>query len=559
LEPATVPTTKAEIDLPSFSEHYVTRILDTLAKRGDDPVLWWRESPISGTALRTSVCTAAEAMRDLGVGAGTTLAILTQGNSPATLTARYAAHLLGASVVHIRGANPGTIGPDLPVETQVRMLRETAVSVLVFDAECAQRAAALRDVLSGALQLGGFDTAVPGAVALDEPCDGAGAVIAPVRPERINVTYTSGSTGRPKGVCQRFDAWNSTVLWAASTIPDGAAIRFLAVSPLSHSVGLVVDIMLAAGGTIVLHDMFDAGAVLDTIERYRITGSMIGVPQLYALLDHPGLPRTDLSSLHQLLYVGCPASPGRLEQALPYFGAAMMQNYGTTEAGRITVLSPADHHRPELLSTVGRPSPDVAIRICDPETGRELGTDEIGEVCVRSTNVMSGYVDDPGLTAHVLRDGWLHTGDLGRLDAEGYLRLSGRLGDVIKAGDVKVYPADVEKVLAEHPDVLDACVYAHKDADRLERVHAAVVLRPDVPVRFAALREHVTAAMTPRHAPVRFVRWDQLPIGRSGKVDRQRVQRRGEYVTTEDEAAVVLATASTSANAIERVSTRHGQ
>jgi fatty-acyl-CoA synthase/8-demethylnovobiocic acid synthase len=505
------------------------------------------------------VCTAAEAMRDLGVGAGTTLAILTQGNSPATLTARYAAHLLGASVVHIRGANPGTSGPDLPVETQVRMLRETAASVLVFDAACAQRASDLRDVLPSTLKLGSFGATVSGAVALDEPRGGSAAEIEPVRPEQINVTYTSGSTGRPKGVCQRFEAWNSTVLWAASTVPDGAALTFLAVSPLSHSVGLVVDIMLAAGGTIVLHDAFDAGTVLDAIQRYRITGSMIGVPQLYLLLDHPDLPRTDLSSLQQLLYVGCPASPGRLEQALPYFGAALMQNYGTTEAGRLTVLSPADHHRPQLLSTVGRPSPDVAIRICDPETGGEVAVGEIGEVRVRSTNMMSGYVDDPELTARVLCDGWLRTGDLGRLDAQGYLRLSGRLGDVIKAGDVKVYPADVEQVLAEHPDVLDACVYGHKDTDRLERVHAAVVLRPDAAVNFTTLREHVAAAMTPRHSPVRFVRWDQLPIGQSGKLDRQWIQQRGAHLTTEDEAAMVLATASTSANAIERVSTRHGQ
>ncbi|WP_222598544.1 class I adenylate-forming enzyme family protein [Lentzea tibetensis] len=532
-----MPRTDAEFDLPSISEHYVTRILDTLAERGDDPVLWWEDAPVSGTTFGNSVRAATAALRELGVGTGSTVAILTRNNSPSTLTARYAAHLLGASVVHIRGANPGTSGPDLSIETQVRMLGETKASVLVFDSERAQRAKALSDLMPGGLKLGCFGAPVPGAAALDGPV--AETDIAPQKPERANVTYTSGSTGRPKGVCLRFDAWNSTVLWGASAVPDGAAIKFLAVSPLSHSVGLVVDIMIAAGGTVLLHDGFEAGAALRAIERFRVTGTMIGVPQLYALLDHPDLKTTDVSSLYQLLYVGCPASPARLEQALPVFGAALTQNYGTTEAGRITLLSPADHQRPELLSTVGRPSPDVALKICDPETGREVGEGEIGEVCVRSTNMMSGYVDDPELTARVLRDGWLHTGDFGRLDGEGYLRLFGRIGDIIKAGDTKVYPADVEKVLTGHPDVVDACVYAQKDADELEHVHAAVVLRPDGRTRFSTLREHVGKAMSVRHAPVRFVRWEQLPLSASGKVDRQRVQQLGARIMHEDEAAVI--------------------
>ena len=532
--------TDAAFDLPSVSEHYVTRILDTLAGRGDEPVLWWRGDPVTGTAFRTAVTSAAAGLRELGVGAGDTVAILTQGNSPSTLTARYAAHLLGASVVHIRGANPGTSGPDLTIETQSRMLRETAASVIAFDAERAERATALRDLLPGPLRLGSFGPPVPGAVPLDQPAGAAVTPGPPQRPERANVTYTSGSTGRPKGVCLRFDAWNSTVLWGASAVPGGASIRFLAVSPLSHSVGLVVDIMIAAGGTIVLHDGFDAGEVLRTVARFRITGTMIGVPQLYALLDHPAVASTDVTSLQQLMYVGCPASPARLRQALPIFGAALVQNYGTTEGGRITLLSPSDHQRPELLTTVGRPSPDVAIRICDPETGAEVADGGIGEVCIRSTNMMSGYVDDPELTARVLRDGWLHTGDLGRLDDESYLRLFGRIGDVIKAGDVKVYPADVENVLCAHPDVVDACVYAHRDADSLEHVHAAVVLRPYGPADFATLREHVAKSMSPRHAPVKFVRWEKLPLGSSGKVDRHRVRQLGERIT-EDQPTVVEA------------------
>ncbi|WP_222866025.1 class I adenylate-forming enzyme family protein [Micromonospora sp. AP08] len=515
-----MPEPDADLDLPPSPEHYVTRILDVVRRRADAPVLRWRDQDVSGTSLAASVHATAAALRDLGLRPDDTVGILIGGNRPATLTTRYAAHLLGASVVHVSGVTPGTSGPGLSLDAQARMLREANASVLVTDEEHAERAAGLRDVLPGLRLL----TAPEGS----EPAAGSpAAAAAPRRPRTANVTYTSGSTGRPKGVCMPFEGWNATVLWAASAVPSGAAITFLAVSPLSHSVGLVVDIMIAAGGTVLLRDGFDAGTVLRDIARHRVTGTMIGVPNLYALLDHPDLPHTDLASLRQLLYVGCPASPARLARALPFLGHALTQNYGTTEAGRITVLSPADHRRPDLLDTVGRPSPDVAVRICDPDSGRVLGPDELGEVCVRSTNMMTGYLDDPDLTARVLRDGWLRTGDLGRLDAEGYLRLSGRIGDVIKAGDVKVYPAEVEHVLAGHPDVVDACVYAYRDDNGLEQVHAAVVPRPGGAYDADALRRHVAAAMTAKHAPVVFVRCDRLPVAASGKVDRRQVRRLG--------------------------------
>ncbi|MGC4769678.1 class I adenylate-forming enzyme family protein [Micromonospora sp. DT44] len=515
-----MPEPDADLDLPRSAEHYVTRIVDVVRRRADAPVLRWRDQALSGTSFAASVHATAVALRDLGTGPGAMVGILIGGNRPATLTTRYAAHLLGASVVHVSGVTPGTSGPGLSPEAQARMLRETNASVLVSDGEHAENSARLGAARPGLRLLTVPDVPTPTG-------DAPAPAVAPGRPRTVNVTYTSGSTGQPKGVCMPFEGWNATVLWAASAVPTDAAITFLAVSPLSHSVGLVVDIMLAAGGTVLLHDGFDAGTVLREIARHRVTGTMIGVPNLYALLDHPDLPHTDLTSLRQLLYVGCPASPARLARALPFLGHALTQNYGTTEAGRITVLSPADHHRPDLLDTVGRPSPDVAIRICDPESAQVLGPGELGEVCVRSTNMMTGYLDDPDLTAQVLRDGWLRTGDLGRLDADGYLRLSGRIGDVIKAGDVKVYPAEVEHVLTNHPDVVDACVYAYRDDNGLEQVHAAVVPRAGDTWDADALRRHVATAMTAKHAPVVFVRCDRLPVAASGKVDRRQVRRLG--------------------------------
>lgn len=530
-----MPRIEAQFDLPHSSEHYVSGILTTLAKRGDDPVLWWQDAPVPAVSFGKSIVHAAHAMRTLGVGTGSTVAVLTW-NSPKALTARYAAHLLGATVVYISGASPGRAQP-LSTQTQVRILLETFASVLVFDADHAQDAQAINDHLAGGLKLAGFGVSEPGVADLDREPEAGSAELSATRPELAAVMYTSGSTGRPKGVCLRFDPWSDSVFSFAAAVPDGAVPTFLVVTPLSHSVGLIADMAILAGGSLVLHEQFDPGEVLRAIERYRITGTFIGVPHLYALLDHPDLGTTDVSSLSQLVYLGCPASPARLKQALPVFGKALIQNYGTTEAGLITLLSPEDHKRPELLSTVGRPTPNTAVMICDPESGLEAGDDEIGEVWVRTPNMMTAYVDDPQLTAYAMRDGWLRTGDLGSLDADGYLRLFGRIGEMIKALDTKVYPAEVEKVLISHPDVVDACVYGQRDADNLEQVHAVVALRPGAAEDFQSLREHVSSRMTPTHAPVRFVRWSELPIGQRGKVDRQRVQQLAARLAAEDGAA----------------------
>ncbi len=529
----------------------MSAILATLAERGDHPVFWWQDAPVPAFSFRESIVRAAHAMRTLGVGLGTTVAVLTR-NSPSALTARYAAHLLGATVVYISGASPGRTQP-LSTATQVRMLLETSASVLVFDEDHAQQAQVISNHLRGALKLAGFGSSEPGIADLDREPDTGSAELSATRPEVAGITYTSGSTGRPKGVYHKFASWNNSVFTWVAAAPEGAAIRFLVVTPLSHSVGIISDFIILAGGSLLVHEEFDAGEILRGIERYRLTGGFIGVPHLYALLDHPDLRATDVSSLEQLVYVGCPASPARLKKAVPVFGKALLQNYGTTEAGLITMLNPADHQRPELLSTVGRPSPNVAVKICDPESGRQFGGGEVGEVWVRTPNMMTEYVDDPQLTAYAMRDGWLRTGDLGSVDAEGYVRLFGRIGDVIKAMDTKVYPSEVEKVLTGHPDVVDACVYGERNADNLEQVHAAVVLRPGAEEDFQSLREYVSNIMTPTHAPVRFVRLNELPVGLRGKVDRQQVQRLAADAAAKDDAASAEVASPENGDAVDRL------
>ncbi|MEV6674674.1 AMP-binding protein [Streptomyces sp. NPDC051162] len=499
-------------------------ILTTLQRRGEEIALRWRGAPVTAREFHRSITGAAAGLRRLGAGPGTTIGVLTEANSPLTLTARYAAHLLGSTVVHIRSTNPGLLAAQLPSAAQADVLRETGADLLLVDPPHADQGRAAADLLDPTIPLAGFGECGAGIA------DVATGSLAPqahpgfAAPDRAVVTYTSGSTGRPKGICQSFAAWNATVLAAYPALSGVGPVRFLVITPVSHSVGIILDIVIAAGGTVVLHAEFDPGQALRAIETERITGTYMAVPQLYALLDHPSLADTDVACLQQLMYAGCPASPDRLVQAVRTFGPALMQNYGTTEAGRISLLSPQDHQKPELLSSVGRPFPEVELRICDPDSEQELAQGLTGEVWVRSPNVMSGYLKDPGLTARTMRDGWLRTGDLGYRDEAGYLHLVGRLNDVIKSHATKIHPTAVERALMSHQGVANAAVYRMQNADELEFVHAAVSLHPGAHCTSEQLRRHVGVQLTPLHAPVRIVRRSSLPLTESGKVDRRLLQ-----------------------------------
>jgi len=217
------------------------------------------------------------------------------------------------------------------------------------------------------------------------------------------------------------------------------------------------------------------------------------------------------------------------------FGVLVRQLYGSTETGMISANLSDDPV--STFESVGTPVKGVELGIVDDD-GAPVAAGEIGEVTVRSPYAMRGYAADPELTDAVLRDGWVHTGDYGSFDAGGYLRLFGRMHDIVKVHDTKVAPTEVEKVLVGHPGVVDACVYGHRRADFVEELHAGVVLATDGAPGFAALREHVARHMTPTHAPVKFVRWRRFPVSTAGKVDRVAVRRANALVAVEDEGLV---------------------
>jgi fatty-acyl-CoA synthase len=339
--------------------------------------------------------------------------------------------------------------------------------------------------------------------------------------EIATVIFTSGSTGVPKGVERSFLTLFFLVLQANATYPKGVS---LITAPVVQSSAIHADMAMSCGSTIVLHDGFDAARVLEAICKHRVTRLYLTPPQLYQLVDHPARATTDLSSLNAIMYTGCTASPSRLAQAVEAFGPILLQVYGASEALSVSMLLPPDHLDPKRLSSVGRPPGVVEVSIRDPHTAEALPLGQTGEVCVRSPVVMRGYWQNPALTAQTLRNDWLHTGDVGYMDDEGYLYLVDRLASMIKRAGLKLYPATIENVLLSHPSVAQAAVYGVADADNLEHVHASVVLRPGHEIDSAELREHVARSLSPAHAPAAIAVLAELPSLDSGKPDKRRLR-----------------------------------
>lgn len=533
-----IVTTGFPLDIPrawARHEHYARRVLAALAVDPARTAIHWNGRRISGAELASSILCATSVFRRRGVERHWTVAVLTEPNHPAMLAVRYAAHLRGAAVVYIRSMNPRTDSVTLSEQTQIRILRETGAQLLVVDEANLERARALSENLPGQLSIVGVG--VPGAEPAGETGVWVDAAIeeitvgSSVEPEladigdyvpaaRAVVAFTSGTTGEPKSISQTFRTWNAIVSAFPGTTDPASASRILAVTPLSHTVGSMLDAVLAEGGCAVLHEGFDVAHVLRAFAEQRITDAYIAVPHLYQLIERADFPDVDLSSLRRLIYSGSPAAPRRIARAFAVFGEAAIQLYGTTEAGGICSLTPQDHLEPELLGTVGRPFPWVRVEVRDPETGREAPRGQTGEIWVESATAMDGYLGDPELNERLIQDGWLRTGDLGHWDQYGYLRLVGRIGDAIKSGGLKVYPAAVEQALLAHPDVAGAAVYGVQNADRVERVHASVALRPGAVCTVDELRDHVGALLTPIHAPADFTLWNELPLNGDGKPDK---------------------------------------
>jgi acyl-CoA synthetase (AMP-forming)/AMP-acid ligase II len=334
-----------------------------------------------------------------------------------------------------------------------------------------------------------------------------------------DVVFTSGTTGAPKGVVmthgQTLRAYLDWCDWAGLVPGD----RYLIANPFFHIFGYKAGCLasLMRGATIVPMAVFDAGAALEIVERERIT-VLPGPPTIYqALLDHPGRAARDLSSL-RLAVTGAADIPveliRRVRRELPF--ERVLTGYGLTEAGTVTGSLPDDDFE-QIATTVGVPWPGFEVRTV--VAGADAPPGEPGEVVVRGETVMRGYLDDPEATAEAIdADGWLHTGDLGVFDADGHLRIVGRIKDMFIVGGFNAYPAEIENLLLRHPGLAQVAVIGIPD-DRLGEVGMAFcVLEPGARVSEAEVIEWARREMANYKVPRRVAIVDALPMNATGKV-----------------------------------------
>lgn len=331
--------------------------------------------------------------------------------------------------------------------------------------------------------------------------------------------YTSGTTGVPKGVMLDHANIDAMTSMASKALELGPADRSLLILPLFHVNGVVVSVLtpLFAGADVVIADRFDPHTFFDVIERERPT-FFSAVPTIYNMLAAlPDAVRPDTSSVRYGICGSAPAPAELLTRFEARYGFPLIEGYGLSETSCACTVNPLSG--PRHAGTVGLPFPGQEIRIVD-ETGAELASGEDGEILVRGANIMRGYLGRPDETARTVVDGWLHTGDVGHLDAEGYLTLVGRLKDVIIRGGENIYPKEIEDVLAGDPSVLEAAVIGVPDEKWGEVVVAYVQPRPGLTVDPAALEALCARRLSGYKRPTSYVVVEAIPKNAVGKIDK---------------------------------------
>ena len=399
--------------------------------------------------------------------------------------------------------------------------------LLVDDAYFSARGRALQEkaALKALFTIdGSFGT--PISEAHEQPDD---PVAVEAHPDDIaQLLFTGGTTGRPKGVVHRHGSIVTANLQSLMHWDWPSEIKFLIATPISHAAGAMLTPTLMRGGEFHVLPSFDPKGFLETIARDRITATFMVPSMIYDLLDKVRVEDYDLSSLDMIIYGAAPISPARLAEAIERIGPKFCQLYGQTEApNMITYLSKADHDlsRPHLLQSCGIPLAPNRIALLRPD-GTEAGPDEAGEICVRGPLVMESYWKNPEETEKTFEHGWLHTGDVAKRDAQGFLTIVDRVKDMVISGGFNIFTREVEDCLSSHPAVATCAVIGVPHPRWGEAVAAFVVVKPGCSVDADELTALVKARKGSVQAPksVEFV--EALPLTAVGKIDKKVLRAR---------------------------------
>ncbi|MFO1299045.1 MAG: long-chain-fatty-acid--CoA ligase [Burkholderiaceae bacterium] len=416
------------------------------------------------------------------------------------------------------------------------ILDDSGVRVVFVQGALAGPIAEIAPRLHAAPTLVGFEGAHPFAADYETVLAGQAAVepgVAIGDDDLGYIFYSSGSTGRPKGVTTTWRQVMDSLCHIALNEGSGRSDVWLHTMPAGGIPLLILMRAIYHGATCVIMRRWDPEQACALIERERVTRTLVVPTMLVSLIHHPDARRRDLSSLRQIAYGAAPCTPANIRLTMEVFpGVEMLQMYGATEAtGMATMLFPEDHREAlrtcdhDILSSAGKPVPYMEVVVAD-ERGEPVAAGEVGEVLIRGALVTSGYWNAPLLTAEAVRDGWLHTGDMGRFDHRGYLHLVDRKKFMIVSGGYNVYPVEVENALAQHPAVKEVAVIGVPDPRWGEAVKAIVTLRPGRQASEAELLGFCQERIAGYKAPKTIEFIDEFPRSAVGKLDKRALRER---------------------------------
>ncbi len=498
-------------------------LIAALERNLDKPAVYLGDTVLTARQVRDEISRYVQALESKGLSRGSPVAVLAL-NRPEVLFNMGAGMLLGARTTPLH--------PMGSLDDHAYVLEDAGVETLVFDpeyfggraAELAERVPGLKNLL--ALGPGDVGDDYVALAATFEP----GPLSPPdVGPEDIpGLAYTGGTTGQPKGVMGSYRSGAAMTNIQMTEWEWPREPRFLMCTPLSHAGAAFFVPVLLLGGSLVVVPYFEPGLVLETIERERITATMLVPTMLYMLMDHPDFATRDLSSLETVYYGAAAMSPTRLKEAIERLGPIFFQYYGQAEAPMtICVLRKDEHDVDDLdrLATCGRPVPWMHVALLDDDMNA-VPRGEPGEICVRGPLVMQGYWNKPEQTEQALAGGWLHTGDIAREDEHGFYTIVDRKKDMIVTGGFNVFPREVEDVISSHPAVANVAVIGVPDERWGEAVKAVVVRRPDAEVDAGELIDLVKQAKGSIHAPKSVEFADEIPLSPLGKADKKALRAR---------------------------------
>jgi fatty-acyl-CoA synthase len=513
---------------PPLLPHLIAQALN----RFDDEVCMDLGGDIATYAqVRRQTSQLMQALGSQGLGKGSRVSVLSK-NRPEVLSNLTASLLAGCVLTPLH--------PLGSLDDHAYVIEAATIECLVFDpANFADRALELKARFPELILLGfGPNEAGQDYLDLASGFEPGPLIAAAVGPDDLcAVIYTGGTTGVPKGVLMNQSVWAAMTMIQMAEWEFPEAIRILVATPLSHAAMSLLMPVLLNGGTFYVMDAFTPDAFFDTVEEHRITTTLIVPVMLYALLADERCRSADMSSMETIFYGASPMSPAKLTEAMDLWGSVFFQFYGQTEAPMVVAHMKKGEHdlsKPERLASCGRPAPWVHVDLLD-EKNDPVPVGEAGEICVRGPLVMSGYKDMPEQTAETLDGGWLHTGDVGRFDDDGFLYVVDRTKDMIISGGFNVFPREVEDVISAHEAVAMVMVIGVPDEKWGEAVKAIVVPRPGYEGSeelTAELQAMVRDAKGSMQAPKSIDYADEVPLTAVGKPDKKVV--RAAYWTASD-------------------------